>query len=339
MWDNQDISWESVWADIPDCSDTLQGQNILVTGGTGAFGKAFVRRALDEGAKRVVVFSRDEAKQAAMRAQFNDPRLRFMLGSVSDYNRVSEACRGVDIVVHAAAQKRVETCEENPWQAVETNVHGTQAVARACIASGVRRAVLLSTDKAAAPNTLYGATKLTAERIWCQANVYSAGTKTKFSATRYGNVVGSTGSVVPIWKAQKESGVISITDKGMTRFFMGMDEAVDLVVLAIRNMRGGELFVPKIGKARITELAEAVAPGCALREIGIRPGEKLHETLLTADEARLTYDCGTHYVVEPESRTWGNVPRLVFPKVPEGFEYRSDTAPNIPEAELQRMAA
>jgi UDP-N-acetylglucosamine 4,6-dehydratase len=319
---------------------TLAGRSVLITGGTGSFGRAFARKALADGASRVVVFSRDEAKQAAMRADNPDPRLRFFIGDVRDEARVVDACRGVDVVVHAAAMKRVESCEADPAEAVATNITGTRNVARACVANHVDRAVFLSTDKAAAPNTLYGMTKATAERLWNQSNVFAAGTQTRFSATRYGNVLGSTGSVVPLWRSQAERGEpITVTDPAMSRFWMEMSEAVDLVLLALREMRGGEVFVPKIGSSRILDLAEMVAPGSPLRTIGVRPGEKIHETLVTEDEARSTYDCGTHYVIEPESRTWGDVEPPPHPKVPAGFVYRSDSASPLTPDHLNLLAA
>jgi UDP-N-acetylglucosamine 4,6-dehydratase len=317
----------------------LKNKSVLITGGAGFFGRAFVRRCLDEGARRVAIYSRDEVKQASMRAAMDDPRLRFMLGDVRDYARILEACRDVDIVIHAAAAKRIENCEENPVEAVRTNIDGTINVARACIAQGVSRAILTSTDKAASPNTLYGATKLTAERVFNGANVYAAGTPTRTASTRYGNVLASTGSVVPIWKAQRASGEITVTDARCTRFFMSMDDAVNLVVLALTTLRGGEVIVPKLRQASIVSLAQAVAPDCTLREIGLRSGEKLHETLVTEDEARTTYDLGTHYVVEPEFRTWEGIEPLRAPKVPVGFEYRSSTSPAFSIEELRSLTA
>lgn len=304
----------------------LAGRTVIVTGGAGSFGQAFVRRCLEDGARRVAVYSRDEAKQAAMSASFNDPRLRFMVGDVRDSGRLYWALRDTDIVIHAAALKRVETCEADPLEAVATNVEGSANVGRVAIERAVDRAIFLSTDKAAAPNTLYGSTKLTAERIWNGMNVYSAGTGTRFACTRYGNVLGSRGSVVPVWKEQALcGGPIGITDPTMTRFWMPMSAAVDLVILALREMRGGEVFVPKIGAAPIKHLAEAVVPRHAWFQTGLRPGEKLHETLITADEARSTHDCGTHYVIEPAGRSWGDVAPLRAPLVQQPFEYRSDT--------------
>lgn len=319
---------------------SLLGQNILVTGGAGAFGKAFVRKALDSGARRVAVFSRDEAKQARMRSDFNDPRLRFFVGDVRNLPRITEACRGVDVVIHGAAMKRVETCEENPSEAIETNLYGTENVAKACIAAGVKKAIFLSTDKAAAPNTLYGMTKAAAERLWVNSNVYAAGTPTRLSCTRYGNVLGSTGSVIPTWKAQAESGTITVTDPEMSRFWMSMDDAVGLVLLALRDMRGGEIFIPRIGSSTVGLLAQAVAPKARLCITGTRPGEKMHELLISNEEARNCYDAWSHYILEPEARTWEELPPLSYPKVPQGFEYGSQSNPRQLGVEaLKQMVA
>jgi UDP-N-acetylglucosamine 4,6-dehydratase len=318
----------------------LAGADILVTGGSGAFGNAFVRRALSDGARRVVVFSRGEAKQAAMRAELSDDRVRYVLGDVRDADRIMDACRGVDIVVHAAAQKRVESCEADPREAVLTNVVGSLHVARACIERGVRKALILSTDKAAAPATLYGCTKLAAERAWLASNVYAAGTATRFAGTRYGNVLNSTGSVIPTWKAQAGQGhPITLTDPAMTRFYMPMSDAVDLVVLALTVMRGGDVYVPKLPAASVGDLAVAVAPGATWRTIGARPSEKLHETLISADESPYVHDVGDYYVIEPAARTWGDVPPLGYPKVPVGFEYRSDLATPLEPHELRDLVA
>ncbi len=306
----------------------------LVTGGTGSFGHAFVRRLLDGDASRVVVLSRDELKQAEMRQEFDDPRLRFFVGNVTSQPRVERAMRGVDYVVHAAAMKRIDTCEENPAEAVETNVLGTMAVAYAVIAAGVKRAVFLSTDKAAGPFTHYGATKLCAERLWIQANVYAAGTPTRLSATRYGNVIGSRGSVIPLWKEQAKNGEpLSITDPKMSRFWMTMQQAIDLVLLTIREMHGGEVFIPHVPSADMVTVAEAVAPRVPRKIVGVRRGEKLHETLISEDEARDTQVWSDHYRIEPE-RTWtdDDIPTRQdqFPSL-EGYRvvnaYRSDTNP------------
>ena len=312
--------------------------NVLVTGGTGSFGQAFVRYILDhEHPTTVRVLSRSESKQAEMRAAFNDPRLRFLVGDVRDRDRLFYACRGVDTVVHAAALKRVDDCEDNPDEAVLTNVHGTRNLRDACIERGVSKAVFLSTDKAAEPNTLYGGTKFVAERLWLASNVYSAGTPTRFAATRYGNVIGSTGSVVPLWRKQAASGELTVTDPGMSRFLMPMSAAVSLVMLAITHMRGGEVFVPKIGAAPITTLARAVAPGCSFRITGIRPGEKMHECLIGQDEARNAHDAGSCYIIEPSTVTWATRTPCPAPLVPAGFTYRSDNARTLTQAELTEM--
>jgi UDP-N-acetylglucosamine 4,6-dehydratase len=306
----------------------------LITGGTGSFGHAFTERLLEGGADRVAIFSRDELKQAEMRQRFSDPRLRFMIGSVADRERVELAVRGVDYVVHAAAMKRIETCEQNPWEAVQTNVVGTREVAMAAIGSGVSKAVFLSTDKAAAPNTLYGATKLTAERLWTQSNVYAAGLETLLAATRYGNVIGSRGSVVPLFRKQAEAGEVTITDPSMTRFWMRLSDAVDLVQLAFSEMRGGEVFVPKIPSASVATVADAtVGETVRRRVVGARPGEKLHETLISEDEAATAYEYGDHYRIEPD-RSWGDLPLsapgCVFAGSPT---YRSDTNPQQLDAD------
>lgn len=313
----------------------------LITGGTGSFGHAFVTRLLDGYADRVVVYSRDELKQAEMRRRFHDDRLRFFIGSVTDPERLRLALRGVDYVVHAAAMKRVETCEENPTEAVQTNVIGTSVVARSVVDAGVSKAVFLSTDKAAHPNTLYGTTKLAAERLWTRANVYAAGTPTRLAATRYGNVLGSRGSVLGLWERQAETGELQVTDPRMTRFWMRMDEALDLVLLAFRRMRGGEVFVPRVPSCDLVTLACSVAPEASLVTTGVRRGEKMHETLISEDEARYTHDLGSYYVIEPD-RTWEtrDPPNISAPRVPEGFSYRSDTNPDRLTVErLREMVA
>lgn len=320
-------------------ANPLEGKAVLVTGGTGAFGQAFVRYALNHGAAKVVVYSRSESKQAEMKAAIGDARMRYWIGDVRDRDRTEQACHGIDIVIHAAALKRVEVCESDPNEAIATNIQGTQNVARACISRGVSQAILLSTDKAAAPNTLYGSTKLVAERCWNGANIYSAGTTTRFSTTRYGNVAGSTGSVIPTWRQQALDGPISVTHAQMTRFLMSMDDAIGLVVLALSEMRGGEIFVPRLKGAGILQLAHAVLPKALVRVTGIRPGEKLHETLITESEARTTYDCDTHFVIEPETRSWGTVLPPSGSLVGLGFQYRSDTAPRFDDSELAELAA
>lgn len=311
-------------------------KSVLVTGGTGTFGQAFVRHILTTDVQRVAIFSRSEAKQATMKATFTDPRMRYMIGDVRDPLRVMDALRGIDTVIHAAALKRVEVCEGDPHEAVLTNVQGTANVARGCIERGVSRAVFLSTDKAAAPNTLYGTTKLAGERLWVGSNVYAAGTVTLFAATRYGNVMGSTGSVVPLWKAQALSGIVTVTDPNMTRFFMSIDEAVELVCMALRTMRGGEVFVPKLKACSLSELARVVVPGATIAYTGPRPGEKMHETLITEDEESRTTEHEGHYVIHPTTRGWEDEPPMVLvDSLPK--RYRSDTVERFTGDELRTL--
>jgi UDP-N-acetylglucosamine 4,6-dehydratase len=325
---------------------TLANRNILVTGGTGSFAHAFVKRALAENVRRLVIFSRDELKQSVMAQTYRDTRLRFFVGDVRDRDRLRWAMRGVDTVVHAAAMKRIETCEANPLEAVNTNVYGTQNVAEALIKEGVERACFLSTDKAPAPHTLYGASKMCAERLWLDANVYAAGTHTKLMATRYGNVLGSRGSVIDLWQRQMAQGApLSVTDERMDRFWMTVEQGVSLVCLALSDARSGAIYIPKTGSATTLDLARAVAeasgsvyaPGHVV--VGLRPGERMHETLISEEESRSCYDAGTHYLLEPESRSWGHEPILPYDKVPDGFSYRSDTNPRqFAVEELREMA-
>lgn len=316
-------------------------RSVLVTGGTGSFGRRYTQLALESGVERVAIFSRDETKQGEMRAEMkNDPRLRWMLGDVCDTERLERAMRGVDLVVHAAAMKQVPACELNPGACIRTNVVGTQSVVDAVLRAGVRSAVFLSTDKASAPNTHYGACKLAAERLWTQANVYAAGTSTRFSATRYGNVLGSRGSVVELWRKQREQKLVTITDARMTRFWMTLDQAVQLVMLASVKMQGGEVFVPAIRAAAMSVLADAVVPGCAFDVIGIRRGEKMHEQLVSEDEARYTFDHGTHYRIEPD-RSWTDTQVSVAADrkpVPEGWSMRSDNVEQMTADQLRRLA-
>ena len=322
-------------------SSPLGGASVLVTGGTGSFGHAFVRRALDDGASRIVIFSRDELKQAAMRSTFaNDARLRFFIGCVRDATRVRWAMRGVDILIHAAAMKRIEACASDPLEAVATNITGTANVAQAAIREGVPRAILLSTDKAPAATTLYGATKFTAERLWIASTTYAAGTETKLSAVRYGNVLGSRGSVLDLWRSQFANGErLTITDAKATRFWMRLSQAVDLVVLALDRMTGGETFIPKIGSAPILDLARAVVEGNGIYapghiETGLRSGERLHETLIAEDELRNTFDAGEFFAICPEE-----VPLRYKDPRPKAA-YRSDTNGNqLSVDDLRRMIA
>ncbi len=299
---------------------TTSGRQILVTGGTGSFGRAFVRRMLGSDPSCVIrVFSRDELKQFEMEREFHrDPRLRFFLGDVRDRDRLGRAMQGVDWVVHAAALKHVPLCEYNPAEAIKTNIIGAQNVVDCAIDAGVERTVGLSTDKAVNPVNLYGATKLCAEKVLVHGNAYVGPRSSRFAMVRYGNVVGSRGSVIPLFLRQVPSGVLTVTDERMSRFWISLDQAVDLVLDAFATMAGGEIFVPKIPSMRITDLARAIAPEAMIKEIGIRPGEKLHEVLLTAEESRDARDVGPHYVVG------GQVPGLGTPGE-GGFVYASHT--------------
>ncbi|MGW0802033.1 UDP-N-acetylglucosamine 4,6-dehydratase (inverting) [Nonomuraea sp. NPDC002799] len=306
----------------------LSGSSILVTGGTGSFGKAFIRHALDSlGVRRLVVFSRDELKQYETRQLFaDDERLRWFIGDVRDRDRLTRAMHGIDHVVHAAALKQVDTAEYNPFEYVRTNVAGSQNVVEAAIDCGVRKVVALSTDKASSPINLYGATKLVADKLFVSANHYAAAHETRFAVVRYGNVVGSRGSVVPFFqRLAEQGGSLPITDKRMTRFWITLDQAVRFVVDSFDLMQGGELYVPRIPSMRITDLAEALAPHSSIYEIGIRPGEKLHEEMIGPDDGRRTLCLTDRYVVQPTIATWGYAPPQTGELLPEGFAYRSDT--------------
>jgi UDP-N-acetylglucosamine 4,6-dehydratase len=304
----------------------FEGRTILLTGGTGSFGHHFTRTALSQWNPRTIrIFSRDELKQSEMQRSFDDDRLRFLIGDVRDHERLRRAVDGVDLVIHAAAMKQVPACEYNPFEAVQTNILGTQNVAEACIEAGIPRAVALSTDKAVSPASLYGATKLCAEKLFVQANVYAGPKDVRLSCVRYGNVVGSRGSVVPLFRNQAESGELTVTDKRMTRFWITLDQAVQLVADCVATMAGGEVFIPKIPSTRVVDLAEAIAPGVSIRYTGIRPGEKLHEVLITSDEARHTFDMDWCYVVVPEHPFWGSRATNDGAHVAEDFYYSSDS--------------
>jgi UDP-N-acetylglucosamine 4,6-dehydratase len=318
----------------------LNGSTILLTGGTGSFGNAFLERVTTTWPSATVrVYSRDELKQSELRTKFGDRQVRYLIGDVRDRARMTRAVQGADIVIHAAAMKQVEACEYNPFEAVRTNVLGAQHIVDACIDAGVPRVVALSTDKAVNPVNLYGATKLCQEKIVVQGNAYAAQRDTRFAAVRYGNVVGSRGSVVPVFRQQMErDGRITITDDRMTRFWIMLPQAVDLVLYALENMHGGEVFIPKIPSMRVTDLADAIAPGVPRETIGIRPGEKLHELLITADESRHAIDAGEVYVVLPEQPWWDDKVGATGSRLPDGFVYGSDTNDEwLTVAQLQGM--
>jgi UDP-N-acetylglucosamine 4,6-dehydratase len=303
--------------------------SVLVTGGTGSFGKKFAEIMLrDFHPRRLIVFSRDELKQHEMRLVYPDTDgspVRYFIGDVRDKERLSRAFDGVDVVVHAAALKQVPACEYNPFEAVQTNVVGAKNIIDAAIDQGVKKVMALSTDKAVNPVNLYGATKLCAEKLFVQGNAYAGGRETRFSCTRYGNVVGSRGSVIPVFRKQRECGKITVTDERMTRFWITLDQGVDFVIRCIEQMQGGEVFVPKIPSMRILDLAEAVAPGCAVEFMGIRPGEKLHEALLSRDESRHAVELDDMFVIQPahpwwKPATWEHAQPLL-----DDFVYTSDT--------------
>jgi len=293
----------------------VRGKSILVTGGSGSFGNAFVRKVLSLKPEKIIIYSRDERKQEDMARAFPDPCMRYFLGDVRDRKRLEMAMYGVDVIFHAAALKIVPTCEYNPFEAVMTNINGAENVCRAAIAAGVPKVLALSTDKAVSPLNLYGATKLAAEKIFVAANNISAG-RCKFSVVRYGNVVGSRGSVVPLFKSLYDNGLpLTITDQRMTRFWITLDQAVDFVISSEAMMHGREIFIPKIPSIHIMDLAEAMDPGGKREHIGIRPGEKLHETLMTDDESHLALESWDRYVLNPD----------VTNNVKPGFRYASDT--------------
>lgn len=305
----------------------IDGSSVLITGGTGSLGKALVRYLLNETkVRRIAIFSRDELKQLHMRNEFNDDsRLRWFLGDIRDLERLKRALHNVDYVIHAAALKQVDTGEYNPMEFIKTNVLGSQNVIDASIEVGVKRVVALSTDKASSPINLYGATKLTADKLFVAANNYSHSYGTIFCVVRYGNVMGSRGSVIPFFKELADQGKpLPITDFRMTRFLISIEQAVKFVIDSLSIMTGGELYVPRIPSMKISDLAQAVAPGARMKEIGMRPGEKLHEEMISEDDSRRTIEIDGRYIVMPVVAEWGYTPPKGKP-MQEGNAYRSDT--------------
>lgn len=299
---------------------------VLMTGGTGSFGKKFTEIMLKEyHPRKLIIFSRDELKQHEMRMVFDDPSLRYFIGDVRDQERLYRAMSGVDIVVHAAALKQVPSCEYNPFEAIKTNIWGAKNVVDAAIDQGVKKAMALSSDKAVNPINLYGATKLCAEKLFVQGNSYSGERGPRFSCTRYGNVVSSRGSVIPVFERQRECGKITITDERMTRFWITLEQGVRFVIRCVEQMRGGEVFVPKIPSMRIMDLAKAVTPGCEIEFIGIRPGEKLHEVLISRDESRYTLELEDMFVIQPVHPWWKPANWIQGKPLPDAFKYASDT--------------
>jgi UDP-N-acetylglucosamine 4,6-dehydratase/5-epimerase len=317
-------------------SPELQGKVVLVTGGTGSFGTSFVRRLLEEHEPAAVrIYSRDELKQSELERQLADDRLRFLIGDVRTLDRLTLATKGVDVIVHAAAMKQVPACEYNPFEAVQTNVIGAENVVSAAITNDVPLTLALSTDKAVNPVNLYGATKLCAEKIFTQGNAYAADSRARFSSVRYGNVVRSRGSVIPLFERQAHEGELTVTDESMTRFWITLDEAVDFVVASLGRMRGGEVFIPRIPSMRIGDLADAIAPGVPRRPVGIRPGEKVHEVLITEDESRHAVAFEDYFAIYPAFAFWG----ADFPageELPPDYRYASDTNDHWLDAERLR---
>lgn len=303
-------------------------QVVLVTGGTGSFGKKFIEIVMKEyHPAKIIVYSRDELKQHEMRTSgFNHPDLRYFIGDVRDGTRMRRAVQGVNIVVHAAALKQVPACEYNPMEAIKTNILGSGNVIESALDEGVGRVLALSTDKAVNPVNLYGATKLAAEKLFIQSNAYAGGKSTRFSCVRYGNVVGSRGSVIPTFIKQRKTGKLTITDDRMTRFWLTLEQGVRFVIRCIEEMQGGEVFVPKIPSTKIVDLARVIAPESEIENIGIRPGEKLHEVLIHEDEARSAVELDDMYVVQPSAELWfGHDWKEKGRSLPEGFRYASNT--------------
>jgi len=302
-------------------------KTVLLTGGTGSFGKKFTEVLLKTKNPKVLrVFSRDELKQWEMQKMFaGEKRLRFFIGDIRDRARLHRAMENVDIVVHAAALKQVPACEYNPFEAVLTNIIGAQNIINTALDHNVEKVLAISTDKAVNPVNLYGATKMCMEKLFVAGNHYVGKTHvTKMSCCRYGNVVGSRGSVIPVFKKQRETGTVTLTDPRMTRFWLTLDQGVDFVIRSIETMHGGEVFVPKIPSMKMTELAKAIAPDCKVKITGIRPGEKLHECLLTEDESRHAIDLGKNFVILPENPMWGFKEYSNGKKLPDGYRYASD---------------
>lgn len=304
----------------------LKGKVILITGGTGSFGKKFIKIMLDEhDPAKLIVYSRDELKQFEMQQQFSQyGNIRYFIGDVRDKDRLMRAFTGVDYVIHAAALKQVPAMEYNPSEAIKTNVLGAMNIIDATLDCGVKKLVALSTDKACNPINLYGATKLCSDKLFIAANAYSGKVGTKYSVVRYGNVIGSRGSVVPFFQKKREEGVLPITDPKMTRFWITLEQGARFVIKALDRMQGGELFVPKIPSMNIMDLAKAIAPNCKTEVVGIRPGEKLHETMISEDDARNTLELDDCYVIQPAFKWWDAANHAEGKKVQDGFKYSSD---------------
>ena len=309
----------------------LENKSILITGGTGSLGKALTKKILENNPNtRIVIYSRDEQKQFVMAQEFPKekyPKLRFFIGDVRDYDRLKRALNRVDYVIHAAAMKHVHIAEYNPDECIKTNVGGAENLVKACLETNVKRVVALSTDKACAPINLYGATKLTSDKLFIAANNFSGANDIKFSVVRYGNVMGSNGSVIPFFNKKKDTGVLPITNPNMTRFNITLSEGVDIVLHALETAWGGELFVPKIPSYKITDIADAIGPNCKKEIVGIRPGEKIHEEMITESDSYNSYDIGKYYVILPTVPSFSlneYIKEHKATKLEEGFSYTSD---------------
>ena len=312
----------------------LNNRVVLITGGTGSFGKKFIETILDRypNVKKIIIFSRDELKQSIIKQKYPSsdfPQLRFFIGDVRDRSRITQACEGVDVIIHAAAIKQVDTAEYNPTECIRTNIDGAENVIHAALACGVKDVVALSTDKACAPINLYGATKLVSDKLFAAANNIRGSKNIKFSAVRYGNVMGSRGSVIPFFIGKKKEGILPITHMEMTRFNISLQDGVNMVMYAIEHHLGGEIFVPKIPSYKITDIAAAIAPECQIRDVGIRPGEKLHEEMITDTDSLNTIDLGKYYAILPSISYMNTEEDFINHhkaiKVPFGFKYNSGT--------------
>ena len=309
----------------------LEGKSILITGGTGSLGTALTRRIFRDysNVKRVVIFSRDEQKQFQMAQEFPEskyPAIRYFIGDIRDFSRLKRALKDIDLVIHTAAMKHIHIAEYNPMECIKTNVLGAENLINACLDTEVKKVVALSTDKAAAPINLYGATKLTSDKLFIAANNIRGRNDIDFSVVRYGNVMGSNGSVIPFFIKKKEEGVLPITDPRMTRFNISLSEGVDMVLHALEHAWGGEIFVPKLPSYKITDVAESIGPECKQKIIGIRPGEKIHEEMITSSDSFTTYDLGKYYVILPQTTFWNLsefIKKYNAKKVEEGFNYNS----------------
>lgn len=322
----------------------LNDKSILITGGTGSFGNTFVPMTLEKyNPRRLIIYSRDEMKQWDMAKKFQgDPRVRFFIGDVRDRERLYRALDGVDYVVHAAATKIVPTAEYNPFECVKTNINGAMNLIDACIDKGIKRVVALSTDKASSPVNLYGATKLASDKLFVAGNSYAGSHGTRFAVVRYGNVMGSRGSVIPFFMSIRDKGVLPVTDDRMTRFMISLEQGVELVWHAFDDMEGGEIYVKKIPSMKVTDLAAAVAPEARIEIVGIRPGEKLHEQMISPEDSFYTYEYPEHYKILPAIHNWDASAERIKDgtKVAEGFDYSSDNNPEwMSTADLQAWIA